>query len=286
MRLRVALAILFGIFGLIGFVMLLVSPWRPSEPEQAQEGSLRVPKELQNTDIVDKPGASLPLDLPLINQEGIKITLREYFSDPNGPPVILTLGYYGCPMLCNVVISGLKKALMEMSFEPGKDYRIVSVSIDARESVDLAAKKKAAYLTSIGAPKDAEWWQFHVTDAESARRLANTVGFNYFYDKKTDQFAHGAGIFVVTPTGVLSRTLFGISFKPQDIKLALSEGSEGKVGSFIDKVIMSCFHYNPDSHRYGIYILGVMRLFGVVTVLVLATVLLMYFRSERKRITF
>jgi protein SCO1/2 len=128
-----------------------------------------------------------------------------------------------------------------------------------------------------------EYWKFHVMSAGEAQKLADAVGFNYYYDKKEDQFAHGAGFFVLTPTGKLARTLFGISYAPTDIKLALSEAAEGKIGSFIEQVLLSCFHYNPDSQRYGVYILGVMRLGGVLTMLLLGGVLLMYFRFERKR---
>ncbi len=118
---------------------------------------------------------------------------------------------------------------------------------------------------------------------EEARRLADAVGFNYVYEQKSKQFAHGAGIFVLSPTtGVLSRTLFGISFKPQDIRLALGEAADGKIGSFVDRVLLSCFHYDPDSHRYGIYVMGVMRLGGILTMLILGAVLVMYFRGERK----
>jgi protein SCO1 len=248
------------------------------------EGSLRMPKELEQAEIEDKAGARLPLDVVMTNQDGKIVTLADYFSSSDKRPVILTLGYYGCPMLCSLVLNGLLEGLKGISFKPGQDYRLISVSIDAREKPDLAHRKRGAYLASLNAPLDVDWWQFHVADAEASKRLAQSVGFNYSYDKKTDQFAHGAGFFVITPDGVLSRTLFGISYKPTDIKLALSEASDGKIGSFIDRVILSCFHYNPDSHRYGIYIMGVMRLGAMATVLILGIVLLMYFRGERKRI--
>lgn len=248
------------------------------------EGSLRMPKELEHAEIIDKAGAQLPLDVKMTNQDGRELKLGDYFSESDRRPIILTLGYYGCPMLCSLVLNGLTESLKNIKYKPGQDFRIVSVSIDERETADLAKKKQRAYLGSFGVSPDADWWQFNVMDSASSRRLADSVGFDFAYDKKTDQFAHGAGFFVLTPKGILSRTLYGIKFEPSDITLALGEASDGKIGSFIDRVILSCFHYNPDSHRYGIYIMGVMRLGGIVTVLVLGIVLLMYFRAERKRI--
>lgn len=247
------------------------------------EGSLRMPKQLEQAEITDKAGALLPLDIPLINQDGHKVLLKDYFTTDDARPVLLTLGYYGCPMLCSLVLNGLVEGLKAVSFKLGRDYRIVSISIDDRESADLAKKKQEAYLGSLDAKAKSAWWQFHVSDKASIEKLADSVGFGYNYDKKTNQFAHGAGFFVITPEGVLSRTLFGISFKPTDIWLAITEAADGKIGSFLDRVILSCFHYNPDAHGYGIYIMGIMRLSGVVMVVVFGIVLLMYFRADRKR---
>lgn len=247
------------------------------------EGSLRMPKELEHAEIIDKAGAQLPLDISLTNQDGHKVLLKDYFTSDDARPVLLTLGYYGCPMLCSLVLNGLVEGLKAVSFKLGRDYRIVSVSIDDRESPDLAKKKQEAYLEALGQKAQAEWWQFHVSDKASIQELADSVGFGYNYDAKTNQFAHGAGFFVLTPSGILSRTLFGISFKPTDIKLAIHEAADGKIGSFLDRVILSCFHYNPDAHGYGIYIMGVMRLAGVVMVVVFGIVLLVYFREDRKR---
>lgn len=242
-----------------------------------------MPNDLANLDIVDKAGANLPLDVALTDHNGQNVMLNHYFSPDDKRPLILVLGYYGCPMLCSLVLNGLVEALKDVSFKPGKDYRLLSVSIDDRETADLAKRKRAAYLGALGADESVDWWSFHVTNAHEAKRLADAVGFNYVYDKKVDQFGHGAGVFAVSPEGVLSRTLFGIKFKPSDVKLALSEAADGKIGSFVDRVLLSCFHYDPDSHRYGVYIFGVMRLGGVLTIVILGSVLLMYFRQEKKR---
>jgi protein SCO1 len=246
--------------------------------EQEKLGSLYLPKELAAAQIEDKAGALLPLDVELIDQNGQVKKLREYFRDDDDRPVILTLGYYGCPMLCSLVLKGLHDGLKDLKLTLGKDYRVISVSIDHRETIDLAKKKQATYLASLNA--DEESWNFHVARQEEVKRLADAVGFNYFYDARDDQFGHGAGFFVVSPKGVLSRTLYGIRYDPGDIKFALLEAAEGNIGSFVDKVLLSCFHYNPDSHRYGIYIVGVMRIGGFLTIAILGLLLLMYFRGE------
>lgn len=248
------------------------------------EGSLRVPKELANSQIVDKAGAQIPGDIALTDHEGRQVKLGDYFTSEDKRPVILTLGYYECPMLCSLVLNGLVKGLTSVSYKPGKDYRIISVSINEKESVDLAQSKRDAYLKSLGASPDVDWWSFHVATASEVKRLADAVGFNYYYDKKIEQYAHGAGAFFFSPKLVLTRTIFGIEFKPSDIKLALSEAADGKIGSFVDQLILSCFHYDPDSHRYGVYIFGVMRIGGLLTIVILAVMLLMYFRGERKRV--
>ncbi|HXW53006.1 MAG TPA: SCO family protein [Myxococcota bacterium] len=263
----------------LGFVIMAVA-----EPGFSDEqlGSLQLPKELKAAEIEDKAGAEIPLDIAMTDQDGRQVTLGHYLNAGDDRPIILTLGYYGCEMLCSPVLKALVEGLKGLNFTAGKEFRILSASIDEREKPELAKKKQADYLLSLGVG-DSSAWIFHVMSKEEARRLGDAVGFNYVYDQRSDQFAHGAGIFVISPTKrILSRTLFGISFKPQDLKLALGEAADGNFGSFVDRVLLSCFHYDPDSHRYGIYVMGVMRLGGILTMLILGAVLVMYFRSERK----
>lgn len=242
-----------------------------------------VPKAIEQGQIEDKAGAVLPLDVELIDHNGKKVALKDYFNESQDKPIILTIGYYECPMLCSLVLNGLMNGLKDLSFKPEKDFLMLSVSIDHRESVELADKKRSNYIKALEQSVSDNFWPFHIGDKEEVKRLADALGFNYFYDKRNDQFSHGAGVFVISPKGVLSRTLFGINFKPSDIKLALSEAADGKIGSFIDQVILSCFHYDPDSHKYGVYILGVMRLGGILTIIILGIVLFLFFRSDKKR---
>lgn len=243
------------------------------------EGSLRVPEQLKASQIEDKAGAIISLDIAMTNHLGNLITLKDYF---NNKPVIVVLGYYSCPMLCSLVLNGLVDVMNSSSFKIGKDYKVVSISIDPKEDYDLASKKRANYLLSINQKNISdEDFSFHVAKEEDVQKLAKQLGFNYFYDKRTDQYAHGAGMFFLSKDGQLSRTLFGISFSSNDFKLALSDASEGKIGSFLDQIILSCFHYDPDSHRYGVYILGFVRICGIITVLVIALFVLFYAKKEK-----
>lgn len=255
--------------------------------EPGEEGSLRVPKALENSQIEDKAGAKVPGDIHLKNHLGQEKLLQDYFSGENKmPATILTIGYYGCPMLCSLVLNGLVEGLKNVNYQLGKDYQIISVSIDDKESYELAEQKRQTYLKALDVPAEKEKnWSFHVMSSADAKRLSDTVGFNYYFDERNNQYAHGAGFFVLSKDLVLSRTLFGIQFAPQDIKLALSEAAEGKIGSFVDQVLLSCFHYDPDSHKYGVYIFGVMRLGGILTIIILGLVLLFYFRNERRRMS-
>lgn len=249
------------------------------------EGSLYLPKELAKAEIVDKAGTQIPLDIALTDENGQEIILGDYFKEDDARPMIIVMLYYGCPRLCSLVLNGGVDALTKIAPRPGKDFRMIAVSIDERETPELASQKGAVYREALGIkPEDKAAWIFHVAKATESARLAEHLGFNFFYDKRDDQFAHGAGLFFVSDKGLLVRTLFGIQFTPNDMKLALSEASEGKVGTtFLERVILSCFHFDPDSHRYGVYVMGVMRLGGILTMIILGTFLLIYFRGERKR---
>lgn len=239
-----------------------------------------IPHAMENAVITHKSGAKVPLDIEYTNHEGKIVRLADEMNDK---PLVLTLGYYGCPMLCNLVLNGVVEVLKASKYTLGKDYDVASFSIDHREGFELAAKKRENYLASF--PKEKKQydaWSFNVMSEKEARRLADSVGFGYSYDKKTDEYAHGAGFFILTPDGVLSKTLFGIAFEPSQFNMALMDSSEGKIGSLVDRILLSCFHYDPDAHRYGVYIFGVMRLGGLITVIIMAMFLAIHFRKERK----
>lgn len=240
---------------------------------------MRAPHEIERTEILDKRASHLPMDVQLTNQDGKSVLLGDYFAAGNSKPLILTLGYYKCPMLCSLVLNGLMDPLKDMSLKLGDDYSILSVSINPAEKADLAKSKQRNYLKAVHADKG---WNFHVGSEEQVRKLADAVGFQYKYHKASGEYIHSAGVFILSPDGVLSRTFYGINYPTRDVKLALIDASHGKIGSLVDRVILSCFHYDPDNHKYGVYIFGVMRVGGLLTILIMGIVLLLYWRSERR----
>jgi protein SCO1/2 len=245
----------------------------------AGEGSLSVPKIMQGTEIVDKPGAMVPKDIELINHLGQPVKLGDYLGQDK--PLILIMAYYKCPMLCSLVANGTMDAIKGQSLKLGRDFSILSVSINPDEKPDLANAKRKNYLKALGVGEEAPW-TFALGTTENVLKLADSVGFGYKFHKPSGEYIHGAGIFILSPDGKLSRTLYGISFKPQDLKMSLIDASNGKIGSLMDRIILSCFHYEPDSHKYGVYIFGVMRLAGVLTILVLGAFVLFLFKRERR----
>jgi len=270
-------------------IFCLASCYKPATADRG-EGSLMMPKELKGVDVIDMSGKNLPLDLKLTNQDGEKILLGDYFGDIKNnkkyldKPVILTLGYYECPMLCSLVLNGLTESLNKVNLVAGKDYSILSVSIDPREKAELAKAKRDSYVGALK-NKNSEnnkIWNFHVAKKDQIEKLANAVGFKYNYIKKMDEYAHGAAVFVISPSGLISRTHYGVSYSPRDIKISMINASEGSVGSPLEKLLLSCLHYDPDSHTYGVYVFGVMRLGAVVTMLLMAFYLLLFFRREGK----
>lgn len=257
-----------------------------------------VPVPLQNVDIAERPGAQLPKGLHFRDQDGNDVTLGDYFKD--GKPVILDLAYYECPMLCSLVLNGLKDGLKQLAWTAGKDFHVVVASIDPRDSVSMAGKKRKTYLDAYGRPvTEAKGWDFLVgtpppagvdfapfkaadvqSDDRNARELSKTIGFSYHWDEKTNQYAHAAGIFVFTPDGRLSRVLYGIQFQERDLRLALTEASQGKLGTAWDHVLLLCYHYDANEHSYVLTGKRVMRYGGGLTALILGSFLVRLWRKE------
>jgi len=249
-------------------------------PQGVKEGSLQTPLAMQGADIIDRRGTRIPLDIKLTNHIGQSVVLSDYFK-AGGAPLLLTLGYYECPMLCNLVLNGLIDSMKGMNLKLGQDFNILSVSIDPKEKIEIAAEKRANYLASFAVNEHGELWPFHIGEETEVKRLADSVGFGYRYDETIKQYAHAAGVFVLSSDGTLSRTLYGIQYKAADLKFSLMEASNGRIGSLMDKVLLTCFHYDPDSHKYGVYIFGLMRVGGLLTVLVLGAVLVFLWRRDR-----
>ncbi len=240
------------------------------------------PAQLRGIDIEEHLHDVIPLDFTFIDDEGDSVQLGDYFN--NGKPVIIILGYYACPMLCNLVMNGVSDVVNESSLKFGDDYQIVSVSIDPGETEVLASAKKKNYLNNIDDVKDTGSWDFLTGKEDQSRALADAIGFKYYYDEEKDLYAHAAVLTVLTETGKISRYLYGIKYEKKDFRMAIIEASQGKVGNTIDRIILYCYHYDPDAGGYVIFAGNLMRLSGAITLGILASFLgLLWFREKRKK---
>ncbi len=223
----------------------------------------------------------VPLDAQFTDEAGKAVKLGDYFGEK---PVILVLAYFRCPMLCTLVLNGLADAMKGMPFTAGKEFNVLTVSFDPRETPELAAAKKKNYLAKYGRPEAADGWHFLTGKKEAIDALTNAVGFRYVYDAKEDQFIHTSGIMVLTPSGKISRYYYGISFPARDLRLGLIEASAHKIGTPTDQVLLYCFHYDPATGKYSMSVLNFVRAGGVATVVALAGMVWFLMRWEgRKR---
>jgi protein SCO1/2 len=206
------------------------------------------------------------------------VRLGDFFGSR---PVILSFVYYECPMLCTQVLNGLNSALKILTFDVGKEFEIVTVSIDPSERPDLAGRKKASYIESYGRPGAAGGWHFLTGDGPEIAALTRAAGFHYVYQEEADQFAHASGVIVATPDGRLARYFYGIEYAPRDLRLGLVEAADGRIGTAVDEVLLYCFHYDPTTGKYGVAILNVIRLAGGGTALGLGAFVFLMLRRER-----
>jgi protein SCO1/2 len=220
----------------------------------------------------------VPLDVELVDEEGRTRALGAYFG---ARPIVLAFVYYDCPMLCTQVLSAMTSALRVLSLEPGKDFDIVAVSFDPRETPADAATTKAVFIERYGRSSAGEGWHFLTGSEASIARLTSAAGFRYVWDEETRQFAHPSGIVVLTPDGRLARYLFGLEYGPRDLRLSLVEAAAGRIGSPIDTVLLYCYQYDPAKGRYGLVVMGTLRIAGILTVLALGALVTIMLRRER-----
>ncbi len=225
-----------------------------------------------------KLNAQVPLSTTFRDEHGNTVKLGSFFGTK---PVILALAYYECPSLCTLVLNGVLQTAQDLKFDAGKEYEIVVVSFDARERPALAAAKKQIYTQRYGRAGTEDGWHFLTGDKESIALLANSVGYHFAYDEATRQFAHPSAIMVLTPAGKVSRYFPGIEYPPRDVRLALIEASEERVGSLADRVFLLCFHYNPATGKYGLLISRVIQTAGLGTVAALGCYIIWMLRRER-----
>ena len=227
-------------------------------------------------------GSEVPLAARFVDHDGRTLTLGECLGQR---PVVLALVYYECPMLCGLVLEGLVQSLRAVDFTTGQDFDVLVVSIDTGETPALAAAKRASVLAAYGlAPGDpaAGAWRFLVGAEDEIRALAGAVGFGYSYVPERDEWAHGAGITVLTPAGKVARILFGVEFAPRDLRLALVEASQGAIGTPLDQILLRCFHYDPARGKYGFAILALVRFLGTLTLALLVFFVARWLRAERR----
>jgi protein SCO1/2 len=240
-------------------------------PPQDARPDPGLPPALQGVGIEQRLGASVPLDLALRDEQGRPVALSELLR---GRPVILALAYYRCPMLCQQVLGGVATSLRGLGLEAGRDYDVLTVSFDPRDTAERAAAAKRAYAARAGRPGVEAAWHFLTAAAPEIERLTEAVGFGYRYDAQRDEFAHASGIMVLTPEGRLSRYLFGLEYPPRDVRLALVEAARGRIGTPVDRLLLYCYRYDPAAGHYSLAVLKLVRLASLATLGALAVLIL------------
>jgi len=233
------------------------------------------PPGLKNVGIEQHLEEQIPPDLTFRDETGKTVRIGEYFGQR---PMILNLVYYQCPMLCSEVLSGLESALRVLKFDVGKDFDVLTVSFDPKETPEIAAKSKAEYLKRYKRPGAEAGWHFLTGPQESIEALTKAAGFQYQYDPKTGQFAHTTAIMVLTPQGKIAQYYFGVEYAPKDLRLGLVQASSGKIGTVVDEVLLYCYHYDPTTGKYGAIISRILQLSAAATILILGGLLLILFR--------
>ena len=226
-----------------------------------------LPSILKGVGITEKTGHQVPLDATFLDENGHKVTLGQYFHGDK--PVILDLGYYSCPMLCGLVLHGMTTALKKMSFVPGQQFEIVSLSFNPNEGPALAKAKKRNVIAELGKPQAAQGWHFLTGQEDQIQRVTQAVGFHYRWLPKEQEFAHTTALILISPQGRITRYLYGVNFPPETLRLSLVEASHNKIGSPLDQIILYCCQFNPKEGTYAMTAFNIMRLGGVLAVIVL-----------------
>ena len=237
------------------------------------------PQSIQNVGIDQHLNQQIPLELEFRDETGTPARLGQYFGNK---PVILTMVYYTCPMLCGEVQSGLTSALQILKFDVGKEFDVISVSINPEEGPLDATAKKKQFLARYRRDGADQGWHFLTGQKQQIDALAKSVGFRYNYDPVTKQYAHATAVMVITPEGKIAQYFYGIEYAPKDMRLALVQASQNKIGNVADAVLLYCFHYDPNTGRYSAAVLNLVRLAGVLTVFTVGAFLMISFRRERR----
>jgi protein SCO1/2 len=244
-----------------------------------------LPSALKDVGIDQKLNQQLPLELIFRDETGAPVKLGQYFGNK---PVVLSLVYYSCPMLCTQILNGMVSSFRVLPFQVGKEFEVVTVSFDPREGATLAADKKKTYVGYLRpeAQKNAQaGWHFLTGDESSIKQLAGAVGFRYHFDDATNQFAHASAIMVATPRGKLSHYFYGIEYSARDLRLALVQSADNKIGSPVDQLLLYCYHYDPTTGKYGAVVMNMIRVGGIVTLVAIALMILLLRRRGSQRVS-
>jgi protein SCO1/2 len=233
------------------------------------------PPGLKNVGIQQNLNGQIPADLIFKDETGKTVRLGDYFGQK---PMILSLVYYKCPMLCGEVLSGLSSALKVLKFNVGDEFNVLTVSFDPNDTPELGAAKKAEYMERYGRPGAGAGWHFLTGPQGSIDALTKAAGFQYQYDPKTEQFAHSTAIMVLTPEGKIAQYYYGVEYAPKDLRLGLIQASQNKIGTVVDQVLLYCYHYDPNTGKYGAVISRILQLSAMATVLILGAFMVVLFR--------
>lgn len=246
-------------------LMLLVS-----SPAVAAES---IPVELKNIGITEHLGESIDLNLTFTDETGAVVPLKTFFDGKR--PVVMTLAYYGCPNLCGLLLNGVTDTFKEMVWSPGEEFQYVNVSIDPKETAELAVTKKENILKAYDRADAAKGWHFLTGNEQNIKALSQQIGFSYFYDPDEQQYAHGSAVYILTPEGKLSRYLFGVMFEPRDMRLGLLEATQGKIGNLVDHVLLYCYRYDPKSRKYSLFATRLLKLGAGITIVAIGAGILL-----------
>jgi protein SCO1/2 len=259
------------------------SPLYGARPETGNV-STGLPPALKSVGIDQKLDQQLPLDLTFRDENGETVKLGKYFGHK---PVVLSFVYYDCPMLCTQVLNGMVTSFRVLPFQLGNEYDVVTISFDPRETPTLAANKKKVYVDYLPEKMRAgatNGWHFLTGDETNIKQITDAVGFRYHYDEATKQFAHGSAIMLATSHGKLARYFYGIDYPARDLRLGLIETAQNKIGSPVDQLLLYCYHYDPATGTYGAPIMLIMRIAGVLTVLVMVSMMFLLGRRRAARL--
>ena len=265
------------IIGIATLLLAASASYAQTVPSDMGPTAATMPLALENVGFEPQLNAQMPLDLSFRDESGRSVQLRDYFGQK---PVVLAFVYYGCPMLCNQVQQGVVGTLRMLSFNPGRDYEVVFVSFDSRETPGMAAEKKNTSLAHFRRPETSSGWHFLTGSKESIEAATKAANFRFSFDAKNNLFAHASGVMILTPDGRISRYFYGVEYPGRDMRLGLVDASAGKIGTPIDHVLLFCFHYDPAAAAYSASILKIIRLAGVLTILCLAGGILISRRRE------